>query len=256
MNTKIKHILMAVLICLTFSYCTNVNKNDNLVVMETYDPNDSTMVIWEGIYSGILPIDDWDEFAAIWLYNDSTYLMMTAEQDSKGDVNVTEGFLTFNDEVLQISTNDTTYYYYITTESLIPLTAELSYNTPIIKEKYTMRKRGGITDTYWRLKELNGNNISMTGLSEDPYMMISSDSLNIYGSSGCNDFRVRCRIREKNNIELEKVVMTRRGCRNQQLENNIVNALSNTNTYDIVSDTLIFYNGNTPVALFVADYLQ
>lgn len=116
MKTRIKHALLAICACLTLTNCDDID-NSSFFVTETYDPSDSTLIIWDGIYSGILPVNDSDEYAAIWLYNDSTYLLMTSSQDSDGDMHITEGFLTFDNDVLQIPTNDNTYYYYITTES-------------------------------------------------------------------------------------------------------------------------------------------
>lgn len=258
MKTVIKLIIVMLSFGIVTSSCTNMNKNsgESVIVSDSFYPNDSTIVFWEGIYTGLIPINGSDEIAAIWLNDDSTYILMTTPLDNSEIVDIIEGNLTINNNVIQVPVYDSILNFGITDNALSPLTNNLTQSSPIIKEKYKMLKKGGITETFWKLKELNGEKIKLHELDSEPYVMVSPDSTNISGNCGCNNFMGNCKIKKRNRIDIEKVATTQMYCPSLPFENEVLDMLNNTNAYLIVSDTLILFNGDMPVGMFIADYLQ
>jgi Heat shock protein len=102
---------------------------------------------------------------------------------------------------------------------------------------------------------VNGLKVKGHFYEETPTLFLQSDSTVVYGNSGCNYFHGKYKMQDKNGIVFEDIASTRKLCPDMKIENAFLEMLNNTQTFGIDADTLIIYNNNTPIGIFVADYL-
>jgi len=114
-----------------------------------------------------------------------------------------------------------------------------------------------LTNTYWKLVELNGEQLdSNHGALREIHFIIRQDNL-INGFSGCNKFSGNISYTEEY-ITTGPLMSTRKACPAMELENTMQNLISKANSYHIKGESLDLYydnnQGEQETAKFIAIY--
>ncbi len=122
---------------------------------------------------------------------------------------------------------------------------------------FTKIEEEGITNKYWKLKKLEGEEVKMTPNQEREQYFIIRDDGTISGFSGCNYFSGNCILeKDKSRIRFENILSTLIACPDMQTnESKFIKVFELTDNYTISGDNLILNVGKrAPLAEFEAIY--
>ena len=105
----------------------------------------------------------------------------------------------------------------------------------------------------WQLIELNGQPITALGKpAKTPYIQFDS-ARRVAGNNGCNQFFGSYELEIKGRIKFSAMGSTRMACiDNNTIESDLMQVLSNTDSYVLVNDTLVFNRARmAPLARWV-----
>jgi heat shock protein HslJ len=122
--------------------------------------------------------------------------------------------------------------------------SDFVYDTTLISKKLLKK---------WQLVELNGQPISALGKpAKTPYIQFDS-TRRVAGNNGCNQFFGSYELEKKGRIKFSAMGSTRMACvDNNTIESDLMQVLSNTDSYVIVNDTLVFNRARmAPLARWV-----
>ena len=111
-----------------------------------------------------------------------------------------------------------------------------------------------LKNTYWSLRELNGEHTKDFKTEREIHLLIKNDS-SIKGFSGCNNFFGKATISDEE-IAFSKMGLTLMMCKNIDLEREYIEALEKTNRHKIYGEYLYLYNGGKNIAKFESVYFN
>ena len=106
-----------------------------------------------------------------------------------------------------------------------------------------------LQNTRWKLVELGGKKIPANATSKQMYLILKSDSA-VTGNGGCNAFSGTYSLGKNNEIIFGELVRTNILCPGIDYEKNYLNAIANTDHYEIVGNKLLLQNKLTSLAKF------
>lgn len=125
---------------------------------------------------------------------------------------------------------------------------------PVKAKTVKIPEESELTDTHWRLSEMNGKAVASTGDDKGAYIMLYSKKSQLGGSGGCNEIMGTHKIGKHNVIAFE-AAMTKMACaQGMDTEYYISKALSGANRYVINGHNLLLYNDTYLLAVFEAKY--
>ena len=111
-----------------------------------------------------------------------------------------------------------------------------------------------LTETYWKLTELNG--LALPALKEgenETFLRLRTDSLRVEGNGGCNGFGGTYELKDGNRIRFSNMISTMMYCSRMEIENALLKVLGGTDNYVIVGNVLQLNKARmSPLAKFVA----
>lgn len=107
-----------------------------------------------------------------------------------------------------------------------------------------------LQNTHWRLVELAGKMVPANATSKQMYMVLKSDST-VTGNGGCNAFSGNYSLGKNNEITFGELVRTNILCPGIDYERTFLNAVSKTDHYQIIGNSLSLQDKFTSVAKFV-----
>lgn len=112
-----------------------------------------------------------------------------------------------------------------------------------------------LTNTYWKLVELNGGAV-VPGEDRELHMILRGEG-QVGGYSGCNQFTGSVTVTD-DGLSLGPIASTRRMCaQGMQQEDAFLQALENAHRYSISGESLAIENAGGEVTMrFVAVYMQ
>lgn len=112
-----------------------------------------------------------------------------------------------------------------------------------------------LTNTYWKLVELNGGEVE-AGDERELHMILKSDD-KVSGYSGCNQFMGSVTV-AGDGLSIGPIAGTRRMCEgSMDQENAFLQTLENAHRFAITGEDLAIENANGEITMrFVAVYLQ
>jgi putative lipoprotein len=114
-----------------------------------------------------------------------------------------------------------------------------------------------LTDTYWKLIELDGRSASLGAGKKELHMVLTNDGSNVRGFSGCNRFTGAY---ELNNdlLQFGPLAATMMACvEGMEQEQQFLEALGSTNRFTIKGESLTLYDAEDRLTLhFEAVYLK
>ncbi len=96
-----------------------------------------------------------------------------------------------------------------------------------------------LTNTYWKLIELNGKKIdAITADKKEIHLKFISDSNRVEGFGGCNGFGGNYTTKNDFNISITNVISTMIACPDLETENKLFKVLNTADNYYVKEDTL------------------
>jgi len=114
-----------------------------------------------------------------------------------------------------------------------------------------------LTETYWKLIELDGQAAVIGAGGRELHMVLASDGSRVHGFSGCNRLTGSYQ-RTDGQLSFSQLASTRRACmEGMEQEQRFLDGLGRTSRFIIRGDTLTLYSGDAqPTMRFVAVALQ
>lgn len=111
-----------------------------------------------------------------------------------------------------------------------------------------------ITDRYWKLIELNGQQVGDSQVEgNEAHMILNSADSRVSGNGGCNNFSGTYDLEPGNQISFSQLISTRMACPDMEVEDQLFTVLEAADNYAIISDTLSLSRAKmAPLARFVS----
>ncbi len=109
-----------------------------------------------------------------------------------------------------------------------------------------------LTNTYWKLVELNNNKLTLNTGSKEPHMIIRGKN-KIKGFSGCNNFSGQV-IFDSSSIQINSLISSQMFCPAMTLETRFQKNLAQADYYQIKGESLVLFSNDQPIAKFIAVY--
>ena len=101
-----------------------------------------------------------------------------------------------------------------------------------------------LTDTYWKLTEIDGQPAALGAGGRELHLVLASEGVRIHGFSGCNRFTGNYVLSESQ-LRLTPLATTRMACREgMEQEQRFLDALGAVIRFSIRGDSLTFYTGD------------
>ncbi|MEC5166764.1 heat shock protein HslJ [Flavobacterium sp. PL11] len=115
-----------------------------------------------------------------------------------------------------------------------------------------------ITEKYWKLKTLQGRQVSMTKNQErEIFITLKKADNTVIGFAGCNILSGSYTLDEGNRINFRNVAVTIRACPDVNInESEFLEAFELADNYTIVNDVLTLNIARAPLAVFEAVYMN
>ncbi len=114
-----------------------------------------------------------------------------------------------------------------------------------------------ITEKYWKLITLEGNNVTMAeNQQREAFFILREEDDTVSGFAGCNDITGKFALDDENGISFSNMGTTLMMCPDVDVdESEFLNVFENADNYTIHNDTMNLYAGEgEPLAVFVAVY--
>ena len=222
--------------------------------------NSNNSLDWAGIYSGILPCADCEGMreTVIYLKMDGSFIMNVKHLGESDESVETVGIVKWNSEgnTITLSGNDETdtpEKYFVGEEQLFYLDADGKRFSGDLADKYILRKADeNLVERYWKLTELNGNPVNLTG--KEAHIIFRIEGNRITGNGGCNSFFGGFETKIGNRISFSQIGATQMACQNLETESAFFKVLEAADNYIIVDgDKLVLNKARmAPLARFEA----
>lgn len=221
---------------------------------------------WSGMYSGILPCADCQGIqTALQLNKDKTYVLATRYQGKSDAIQQTKGTFSWNEAGNQITLNSadrtkTPTIFAVSENRLTQYDSNGNRMTGNVASRYVLRKEAPtITETYWKLVELNGKPVARPASAQrEAYMILKTANRRVMGSGGCNTFRGLYELQDGYRIRFSPTATTRKACAGgMDTEDQFFKVLSMADSYTLKDGTLSLNRARmAPLARFEAVYFR
>lgn len=124
------------------------------------------------------------------------------------------------------------------------------------KDAPPAKPNASLTNTYWKLIELEGQPATLGAGQKEVHMVLTSETNTIRGFSGCNQFTGSYELNDKQ-LQFGPMAATMMACmEGMELEQNFLSTLAETKRFSIIGESLILSNGEGQILRFESVYLQ
>jgi|SRR5690554_1552670 len=115
-----------------------------------------------------------------------------------------------------------------------------------------------ITDTYWRLKTLEGQPVEMTkNQTREAFFRLKSEDNSVTGFAGCNTLFGSYALDRGNKIYFSHIAATLMACLDSDIrETQFLQVFERADTYSLIDGELTLKNGQNTLAVFEAVYFE
>jgi len=263
MKTKLFFIAIATISLGLFSCSSGNSKKSEEKKVETSD-NSRNSLDWNGTYTGTVPCADCQGiFTIVTLNKDNTYTLSMKYLGKSGEYFDSHGNFTWNDAGSSITfeginDNEGFKMYQVGENKLTMLDIQGNIITGSLADKYILKKvKDDIVEKYWKLKELNGEEIKWAGIEgREPHIILKIDENRVAGSGGCNNIMGTYEIKENDKITFSRMASTMMACPDMKTESAFLKSIETIDNYVIKGDNLILRDiNNNDIAKFEVVYL-
>ncbi|MFC3197819.1 copper resistance protein NlpE N-terminal domain-containing protein [Parapedobacter deserti] len=218
--------------------------------------NSRNSLDWRGTYTGTLPCADCPGIRyTLTLQDDGTYHLNTLYLD-KGDSVFTEtGKFNWDQDGSRITLTERNEKFQVGENRLFHLDMHGNRITGNLAEHYILSKAtdAALTDTYWKLIEINGEHVADGSTQKEPYIRLNSENNRIEANGGCNGLGGTYELSNPNRVKFSQLIGTMMACENMETENGLKRALESADSYHLQGDTLQLFRARmAPLAKFTA----
>lgn len=217
--------------------------------------NSQNALDWAGTYQGTLPCADCPGIRyAITLNDDNTYLLKTRYLEKDDSVFTDSGTFRWDESGSRITLSDRGEQFQVGENRLFHLDMEGNRITGNLAAHYILEKLdNAITDTYWKLFEVNGATVEAGTTQKEVFIRLVSESSRVEANGGCNGMGGTYELTNPNRIKFSQLIGTLMACENMEVENGLRRALETADSYHVQGDTLQLFRARmAPLAKFVA----
>jgi copper homeostasis protein (lipoprotein) len=220
---------------------------------------------WPGAYTGTLPCADCEGIQTILqLRPDMTYSLATRYVGKSGATVQRNGTFSWvkAGRVVKlggIAEGDAASQYQVGENKLTQLDLKGQRIGGALADRYVLQKsRTALTETYWKLVELNGKPVAPPATNRrEAHLILKRDTKRVAGSGGCNSFGGSYELLTGNQIQFSKIAATRMACPDMSIEGQFFKVLETADSYTITGETLQLNRARmAPLARFEAVYLR
>ncbi len=211
---------------------------------------------WAGIYHGVLPCADCPGIdTVVTLTMDGTFRLQTRYVDRDERVFEERGEFTWNDAGNTVTLPGAQgRSFFVGENHLVQLAQDGSRITGELADNYLLRQRfATLTETQWRLVELNGRAIPT--LDRAPDMSVTADGKTVQGLGGCNRYTGAVEIDEATwRIRFGNIAATMMMCEHgSDVESEFFEVLGRVDNYSLSGGLLTLNRARmAPLARFEA----
>lgn len=124
-------------------------------------------------------------------------------------------------------------------------------------EASSSKPDAGLTNTYWKIVELNGQPATLGAGKKELHMVLTTEGSQVRGFSGCNRFRGTYELSD-DQLQFGQMASTMMACvEGMEQEQQFLKAISNTKRFSIRGESLMLYSIEDQLILsFEAVYLR
>lgn len=201
---------------------------------------------WAGTYYGTLPCEGcvgigWE----LQLDSAGTYKMTTQELGRSQELKITSGKFQWDDTGKNLILESATPVRLAVAEGELYLLDANAQRMPSdVAPRYTLRKdgmkvQGGVEDTYWQLKELNGGPVASATGRRPVHLRLNSSSGQVHGYTGCRGFVSTYELdTEKGLLRFSSMGFNEKDCADGSTEPLFARALGSVTHY-VLADTML-----------------
>jgi copper homeostasis protein (lipoprotein) len=257
-------ILFSAMLAISFFACSSKkNINEDL----SNGDNSRTSVDWAGVYRGAMPCANCATIKTkITLLSDMTYTMETQYVGKSEHINTMSGKFVWDKSgsniTLDVQGEDNTYHQYKVGENvLFKLDNQGNKKSSTTQNLYTLTKvdfDDDVREKYWKLTEMNGQEIKMLdGQSREAHFILKNDDNIVQGHGGCNRFFGTYELADGNRIKFIQLASTKMACENLETENEMMKMLEMVDNYNLNGDHLYLNKAKmAPLAKFECVYFK
>lgn len=263
---KTSAILMIMTITLA---CNSSNQMKSDDASSAIPDNSMTFIDWPGTYNGIVPCTDCEGIeTALTLHEDGTYLLKTKYLGRSETINTINGSFSWNKEGSKITLSgidNGPSQYLVGENGLVQLDLKGNRITGALAQKYVLRKfnesdmkpNASLTETYWKLIELNGNPVPPPPEgAREIHIVLRNDESRVTGFAGCNAMTGTYIVQEGQRLKFSRIASTLMACEQMEIEKAFGEMLERVDSYSIKGDNLSLNRIRmAPMARFEAVYL-
>lgn len=270
-----KAIVFMMITAALLSACNSSKQQKNAQISSTENPdpahNNQNSIDWAGVYRGVLPCADCEGIQEEIRLNDDLTYEMVSTYLGKGDGNQfpDKGTFEWDADGSRIkltsatSTDGTNRWFKVGENQLISLDIQgnpIENSFPPETYRYKkMNQDNVITEKYWKLSELHGEEIAAApeNQSREPHFILKEKDSRVIGNTGCNNMTGGYELSaEGNGIKFNPMATTRMACLGENHEQDFLTVFGSCDNYSVENDTLSLKKGDTILAKFVAVYLR
>lgn len=217
-------------------------------VAEPDGHNSRNSLDWSGTYRGELPCADCEGIRTeIRLQADLTYEMATRYLGKSTEVFTESGTFSWDEggNTIRLGPEKegmAPRQYQVGENRLFRLDAGGNRIGGGFSEKYELIKTmdsNTITETYWKLVELEGKELTFDdGLGKEPHLILKEEGQRVTGNGGCNNFSGTYELHDGNRLRFSQMASTKMACLNVDYDDAFLRALATVDNYTVRGDTL------------------
>lgn len=207
---------------------------------------------WQGVYTGILPCKDCKGIQTLLiLKNDLSYKLQSKHISNSYKINYKSGKFNWCNNEMSIEIKDSLnpLYFWITENLIIKSKSCKDIPSDDTNDSLVLKKDlSGLLEKRWVLFELNGQTNVSSG--KDAYLYFNAFDTAFFGNGSCNQINGNYFMNE-NTLRFNNIASTKMMCMGNQIESELMEVLSNTDSYFIKNDTLQLFRARmAPLAKF------
>ncbi len=256
---KTSKLIFSLLLCIVCISAVGCKKSNTQGKTATAD-NSENAIDWAGIYSGVVPCADCEGIqTTVTLNQDLTYTLYQ-KYLGKGDSTYTQsGSFVWNkagNEITLSGISDAASKFRVGENQLIQLDMDGNLITGVLADSYILPKVSDIVEKYWKLIEINGQEVKMgENQDKEAHFILKADQNRVHGNGGCNIFNGSYVIRYGKRISFSPMASTMMACMDMEVESQLFQVLDVVDNYTVYNDTLSLNKARMmPLARFVAVY--
>lgn len=213
---------------------------------------------WAGVYIGVLPCASCPGIqTVIHLNSDLTYRLEATYIDQEGASMVKAGKFQWNEQgsaitLLGYEKGEGSNRFQVGENHLVQLDLEGNKVVGDLADHYVLSKGSELIERYWKLVEINGKEVTVSGMDREAHIVFKAFDNRFHGSTGCNSFFGQYEMKDGQQVAFSQAGSTRMMCPDMSVEDQMLKLFGQSFTYLLEGQKLMLKDASGQVvACFV-----